>query len=121
VNGTNLFAGTNGAQAWRRPLSEMTAIERNGYSMPRGFWLVQNSPNSFDPQTNFAFNLPQAEYVTLKVHDITGREIATLVKDPLSSGTHRVAWNTNTCANGVYCYFINAGQHTEAKKMVLVK
>jgi ligand-binding sensor domain-containing protein len=122
VSSTNLFAGTSGG-VWRRPLSEMiTSVEHiSGGAVPEGFALEQNFPNPFNPSTTIQFSIPRAEYVTLKIYDLVGREVATLVSDHLNAGTYESTWNAKNTASGVYFYRLEAGQFSAMKKLLLVK
>ncbi|MCZ6776090.1 MAG: choice-of-anchor B family protein, partial [Ignavibacteria bacterium] len=73
-------------------------------SVPNALLLKQNYPNPFNPSTIIEFSLPQAGYTTLKVYDVLGREIASLVADDLSAGIYTVTWNAGDVASGVYFY-----------------
>ncbi|NOY06990.1 MAG: T9SS type A sorting domain-containing protein [Chlorobi bacterium] len=72
------------------------------------FELNQNYPNPFNPSTNIAFTLPEASQVSLKVIDVLGREVATLVNGRMSAGSHTVTWNADGYQSGVYMYRLNA-------------
>jgi uncharacterized lipoprotein YddW (UPF0748 family) len=89
--------------------------------VPAQFALSQNFPNPFNPLTTLSFTLSQQHYTTLKVYDMLGREIATVVDDVLDAGTHRFNFNGSNLASGVYLYRIVSGTFTETKKMVLQK
>jgi hypothetical protein len=120
VSGTNLFAGTEHG-VWRRPLSEMitTDVEEYHASLPEGYSLEQNYPNPFNPSTRIEFSIPRAEYVTLKVYDVLGREVAVLANSALTPGNYKVIFNRNDLASGVYFYRIQAGEFVQTKKLVL--
>lgn len=96
-------------------------------SVPREFSLSQNYPNPFNPTTTINFSLPERVRVELKIYDLLGREVATLIDgDEIGAGTHRVQWNGRnrfgeTVSTGVYFYRIVAGGFVQTKKMVLVK
>lgn len=83
--------------------------------------LSQNYPNPFNPATKISFNLPARDFVTLKVYDITGKLVSTLVNDELSSGNHYIEFNGLNLSSGVYFYSLNTPNFSESKKMVLVK
>jgi hypothetical protein len=85
------------------------------------FTLNQNYPNPFNPSTQIYFNLPGALKVDLKVFNILGQEVATLVHETLASGRHSVTFNAGNLATGVYIYRIIAGDNTSAKSMLLLK
>jgi hypothetical protein len=122
VSGSYLFAGTS-FSVWRRPLSEMiTAVEQiSGDGLPKGFALEQNYPNPFNPSTTIRFSLPKSGHVTLKVYDLLGREVETLVDDQRTAGSYSVEWTPNNLASGVYFYRIQAGAYTETKKLMLLR
>lgn len=85
------------------------------------YTLYQNYPNPFNPSTNIKFQIPNSSYVLLKVYDILGREIATLVNEPKSAGNHTAEWNATNFSSGVYIYKITAGEFSDVKKMLLLK
>jgi hypothetical protein len=85
------------------------------------FTLNQNYPNPFNPSTQIEFNLPGALKVDLKVYNILGQEVATLLNETLTPGRHSVTFNAGSLATGVYIYRINAGGYTSAKSMLLLK
>jgi len=89
--------------------------------VPAAYRLEQNYPNPFNPSTKIEYQLPAAGHVTLKVYDILGREVATLVNGYTSSGAHEVQFNATNLASGVYCYRLTSGNFNEMKKMMLVK
>lgn len=85
--------------------------------------LEQNYPNPFNPTTNIRFTIPQNYngLVTIKIYDMTGREIQQLVNQNMSSGTYEVVWNATNFASGVYFYQLTAGNYKEIRKMMLIK
>jgi hypothetical protein len=95
--------------------------------LPKKFELSQNYPNPFNPMTKINFSLPKATTVTLKVYDLTGREIATIMNnEKMNAGTYSTIYyaqgkNTMTLASGVYFYRIITPEFVQTKKMVLVK
>ncbi|RPI18414.1 MAG: T9SS C-terminal target domain-containing protein [Ignavibacteriae bacterium] len=89
--------------------------------IPGTFSLAQNYPNPFNPSTTIKYQIPKAEFVTIKVYDIMGREVTTLVNDKKMAGFHNAIFNGTNYASGVYFYRIEAGSFVETKKMVLIK
>jgi hypothetical protein len=89
--------------------------------LPTGFELSQNFPNPFNPTTTIKFSIPQASLVTLKVFDISGKEVITLVNERRDAGNYDVSFNGAGLSSGMYFYRINAGSFTKVMKMVLVK
>ena len=97
-----------------------TGIEDGG-SVPLSFNLSQNYPNPFNPTTTIEYTIPQSRFVSLKVYDILGREVKTLVNGQELPGTHKVRFNGIGIASGVYFYRIQAGEFISTKKFVLLK
>jgi endo-1,4-beta-xylanase len=89
--------------------------------VPSTFGLDQNFPNPFNPATNIRYKIPLASKVTLRLFDILGREVQTLVNTIQAPGTYTVALNAQNLATGVYFYRINAGNFSETKKLLLIK
>jgi len=89
--------------------------------LPNEFSLAQNYPNPFNPTTVISFSLPVASDVTLRVYNVLGQEVKTLVNENLSAGEHQVTFNANDFGSGVYFYKISAGSFTDTRKMMLVK
>jgi Secretion system C-terminal sorting domain len=98
-----------------------TAVENNTTAGLEQFQLEQNYPNPFNPETNISFRLPSKLHVSLKVFDVLGREIATVVNNELSAGNHVFQWNAGTFTSGVYFYRLQAGSYNETKKLVVVQ
>ncbi len=99
----------------------ITAVDEKKSELPARFLLEQNYPNPFNPSTIIKYQLPTQNYVTLKVYDILGREVATLVNGLQNPGSYRVELNAAGFASGVYFYRIQAGHTVEQKKMLLMK
>jgi FtsP/CotA-like multicopper oxidase with cupredoxin domain len=96
-------------------------INEGSESLPENFRLDQNYPNPFNPETVISFHLPLLSYVTLKVFDVTGKEVATLVDEIKSAGSHSVKFNGSGLASGIYYYRLVSGNFSEEKMMNLVK
>lgn len=92
-----------------------------GEEQPEEFGLEQNYPNPFNPTTNIKFSIPNFELVVVKIYDVLGREVTTLVNEEKSAGTYELTWNSINLPSGVYCYQLQAGSVIETKKMVLIK
>jgi hypothetical protein len=89
--------------------------------VPSEFSLAQNYPNPFNPSTHVQFTIAGSRHVTMKVYDILGREVETLVDQPMNPGAYSVEWNASRFASGVYFYQLRAGNFVSVKKMVLIK
>ena len=102
-----------------RPL--VTAVETHGKNLPGKFKLFQNYPNPFNPSTIIEFYLPNREYMTLKINDITGRNVITLIEGEVSSGNHRLQWSTNGLASGIYFCRMKTKDYMKTIKMIFQK
>ena len=98
-----------------------TAVRTKYEIVPEKFFLFQNYPNPFNPFTTIKFNILKSSNVILKVFDITGKEISTLINEKLQPGTYETQWNANEFSSGVYFYRIEAGNFRETKKMLMIK
>jgi hypothetical protein len=105
---------------------EVTGIRREDIAAVR-FELDQNYPNPFNPTTHFRFTVPEADaslaqrFVTLKVFDVLGKEVATLVNGEMNPGRYTLQWDAGNLPSGVYFYRLQAGHFAETKKLVLMK
>ncbi len=88
---------------------------------PESFFLSQNYPNPFNPSTTISYSIPTEGYVTLKVYDVLGHEVASLVDEQKQIGTFDVHFDANALSSGVYYYQLKAGEFTTTKKLVLMK
>ncbi|MBL0062192.1 MAG: T9SS type A sorting domain-containing protein [bacterium] len=89
--------------------------------LPTEFSLSQNYPNPFNPETVIEFALPAANKATLKVFDVTGRLVATLIDESLAAGVHRTNFDAARLASGVYFYRLEAAKYSMTRKMVVLK
>jgi hypothetical protein len=90
-------------------------------SSPNKFSLSQNYPNPFNPSTSIQYAISSRQFVSLKVYDVLGKEIATLVNEEKSTGKYNVEFNASSLASGIYYYQLRAGDYVETKKMILLK
>ena len=88
---------------------------------PKNYNLSQNFPNPFNPVTSITYNLPIDGKVTIKVYDMSGREISTIADWNMTSGYHTVSFDASNLPSGVYFYKISADNFKETKKMTLIK
>jgi hypothetical protein len=100
--------------------TDPSAVEQIG-GMPEDFSLSQNYPNPFNPTTNIEYTIPEASFVQLKVYDILGNEVATLVNEEQSAGTYRADFTANNLASGFYVAQLRAENYTKTIKMTLMK
>ena len=98
-----------------------SGIEASGANLPRSFALMQNYPNPFNPSTEIKYNLPKAAFVTLRVYNVLGQEVAALVDGHQSAGYYDLSFNMDRYASGVYFYILRAGNFVATKKMMLIK
>ncbi|MCX8057363.1 MAG: N-acetylmuramoyl-L-alanine amidase [Ignavibacteria bacterium] len=97
-----------------------THVESNT-ELPRSIVLHQNYPNPFNPETIISFELPEQTFATLKIYDLHGSEIKTLIKDVLPSGYHSIKFDASNLSSGVYVYKLITSNKIVSKKMILVK
>lgn len=98
-----------------------TPVIEKGIESPQKYALDQNYPNPFNPATTIQFSLPQAEFVTLKIYNILGEEVAALVKGRLTAGKYEYDWNASGHPSGIYLYRIQAGNFVDVKKTILLR
>jgi hypothetical protein len=90
-------------------------------SIPLQYFLSQNYPNPFNPITNISYSIPKPSYVTIKIYDILGNEITTLVDDYETVGKYNIEFNGHNLSSGIYLYRMQANNFSETKKIVLLK
>lgn len=126
-----LVAGTYGRSMYKIDLDLVSDIESDSEILPENFILEQNYPNPFNPTTKIKFSIPnigtqRAVSVQLKVYDVLGNEIATLINEEKSAGNYEVEFSSHSGAgrnlpSGIYFYSLAAGNYSETKKMLLLK
>ena len=89
--------------------------------IPAKFELTQNYPNPFNPTTNFEFRIAKPGLVQVKVYDMLGREVATIVDENLQPGVYTRLWNAGSLASGVYFYRMVASSFVAVRKMILIR
>ena len=90
-------------------------------NIPQEFLLAQNYPNPFNPTTTIKYQIPELSFVTPKIYNVLGREIATLVNQEKPVGEYEVEFNATSLPSGIYFYRLKAGEFVETKKMLLIK
>jgi hypothetical protein len=96
-------------------------VDKLSTDLPTHFSLDQNYPNPFNPATTISFTLPSKSFVSLKVFDILGREVATIISEEMSAGSYSRQWNAANMSSGIYFYRLQAGTFIETKKLVLLR
>ena len=102
------------------PYSSVTVTEIIR-TIPEKFVLHQNYPNPFNPTTTIDYQIPNSGLVILKVYDLLGKEVATVVNEIKNVGKHTVTFNASSLPSGTYFYRIEVGDYMDVKKMILLK
>jgi hypothetical protein len=105
----------------RDPSGNVTGIENIGSEMPKQFFLSQNYPNPFNPSTVISYQLPATSMVSLKIYDIIGKEVSTLVNEEKLAGSYEIEFGAQGLPSGIYLYKLQAGNFVQTKKMVLLQ
>ena len=105
----------------RDPTGNVTGIEIIDSEIPKEFSLSQNYPNPFNPNTTIQFALPKSGFVSLKIYNLLGREVALLVNEEKTYGTYTVKWNASGMASGVYFYRMQVDSFIETRKLVFLR
>ena len=101
--------------------ASLTGVQEKSTAVPADYVLYQNYPNPFNPSTDISFAVPRSGHVLLKVFDLLGREISTLVHEVRAAGVHHVAFDASRLPSGVYYYTLQAGNSVQSRKMILLK
>jgi probable HAF family extracellular repeat protein len=120
IVGSGLNGATSQEEGFLLTVAGITSAEESGNS-PVSFVLDQNYPNPFNPVTTIHFDIPKASLVTLKVYNVLGQEVATLVDEMQGPGYKSIEFNSTSLPSGVYIYRLTAGTFTDIKKMILMK
>lgn len=119
---TSSFVPTSGQWGtFAARIGTVTGVEPTGNFTATKYELLQNYPNPFNPITNIKYQIAKSNLVTLKVYDILGKEVATLVNENMKAGTYEVMFDASNVPSGVYFYKISAGSYSDTKKMLLIK
>jgi photosystem II stability/assembly factor-like uncharacterized protein/subtilisin-like proprotein convertase family protein len=120
----DLVSGNTGTlEAWGLKFyyANTTDVEYGGSDIPQEFNISQNYPNPFNPNTTIKWQMPKVGFVTLKVYDVLGREVTTLVSEELNAGKHETVFDASQLSSGVYFYQLKAGKYLRTMKMILLK
>ncbi len=115
-----LYVGTDGNGVFRSTAST-TSVAEEVQTATIGFVLAQNYPNPFNPSTTIRFSLPRPGFITLKIYNLLGEEVATLVQEQCEAGEHRVQWQAHDLPSGVYVYRVQAGEFVQSRKLLLMR
>jgi photosystem II stability/assembly factor-like uncharacterized protein len=121
---TGWIAGDHGTIFRTTNCGGILPVNNTGTNVPIDFSLFQNYPNPFNPSTNIRFSIPSHQedgLVQLKIYDILGKEITTLVDEPLKAGEYSVQWSASDYPSGIYFYTLTSDGWTETKKMIFIK
>jgi photosystem II stability/assembly factor-like uncharacterized protein len=119
--GLNYEIMSGGYTYWKDTVSQILTGIHDIKQKPNSYNLYQNFPNPFNPSTKFSYSIPEKALVTVKVFDILGREVKTLVNEEKPAGTYEVSFNASNLSSGIYFYRLIAGNFISTKKMVLLK
>jgi photosystem II stability/assembly factor-like uncharacterized protein len=120
TSGANVFAALD-QHVWRRPLSDVTAVEQTSAQVPARYAVYQNNPNPFKQSTTIAYALAKGTHVTLDVYDVLGERVASVVSEWLPAGTYKATWDAAGAASGAYFYRFHAGSYTETRKLLVLR
>ena len=112
---------SDGSARFTIKVGPMTTAAESEFGLPTEITLNQNYPNPFNPSTQISFSLPQAMHVTVKVYDMLGREVATLLNNTASAGMTTIQYTASNISSGMYYYRLQAGETSITKKMMLLK
>ncbi len=113
--GRNVFVAKYG------PDGVFTDVDEIDYNIPKELELSQNYPNPFNPSTKISWQSPVSSHQTIKVYDVLGNEVATLVNEYREAGSHELIFDASNLTSGIYFYQLQAGNFLQTKKMILIK
>lgn len=121
VTGSSAGSGTSVDFATIKYSQTPTGIDQTVYNLPENYSLLQNYPNPFNPSTTINFSIPEEAFVSLKVFNSLGEEIAELINETKPAGNYSVSFDSSKLTSGVYFYKIAAGNFIETKKMIYLR
>ena len=120
VTGSN--DASHRAGFWYSTIDLVTSVEQiEDELLPTEFRLEQNYPNPFNPSTTIRFALPKTSNVTIKIYDVLGRQVATLVDEKYQPGVYKIIFEAGELASGLYIYRIQTQSFTQSRKLMLLK
>ena len=114
-----LVIGTHGRSMYKINLNDIVSVDQEN-TIPASYVLEQNYPNPFNPTTSIEYSVVSNEYVSLKVYDLLGNEVATLLNQKKEAGKYRVSFDASKFASGVYIYQLTSGSINLSKHMILI-
>ena len=125
VSPSDYYVSAMTSASFRESLHSVTSVDGNqgssNNSTVQSFNLFQNYPNPFNPSTKITYTIPELSFITLKVYDVLGNEIAKLVNEEKQIGDYEVEFDGSELTSGIYFYRLQAGSYFETKKMILLK
>lgn len=121
INSSTGWAVGAGGRILKTTSGGLTGVNQVTEEIPGKFSLSQNYPNPFNPNTIIRFNIKDSRFTILKVFDILGNEVESLVNEQLIPATYEVEWNASNYTSGIYYYRLTAGDFAETRKMILLK
>ncbi len=121
VGGSFTGAGGQSANYVARYTEPFTSVDEENRSIPTSYRLMQNYPNPFNPSTTIRFEVPRSGFVTLKVYNLLGQEVAVLVNEVKQAGRHEVVWEATGLPSGVYFYRMRAETFDETRRLVFAR
>jgi hypothetical protein len=122
IQGSHPENTTTAVKYWAIPAADFFTTDVKPLDgVPSSFVLAQNYPNPFNPSTKIQYAIPAGSFVTLKVYDMLGREVATLVNQEQAAGVYEATFDASNLANGAYVYSLKAGGFSQVKTMMLLK
>jgi hypothetical protein len=106
---------------WPRALWIITGVAESEEALPIRFWLGENYPNPFNPLTTLEFAIPVRSRVTMKLYDVSGREVRTLADEEMDPGQHKIILQASGLSSGVYYFRMTAGTFVQTRKVALIK
>lgn len=103
------------------PIEVITEVNENNITLPTGFALLQNYPNPFNPGTSIQYTVSNRQFASLKVYDVLGNEVVTLLNEEKLAGSYEIEFNASALSSGIYFYQLRAGNFIETKKMILLR
>jgi N-acetylneuraminic acid mutarotase len=121
IGGTQTFGTTSSYSVWEYDPAFVVSVESSPSAKITNYQLEQNYPNPFNPSTKISWQLPASSQVTLRVYDILGKEVATLIDEYKQAGKYEIEFNAANLPSDVYFYKLQAGSFLQTRKMILLK